>query len=71
MAEPHIDIVTLKPKWSLSDLFGKRGRTESRARILEQLDEKYLSKGWELADDILWGKDDGYAVMKLGRPTVS
>ncbi|HSG17512.1 MAG TPA: hypothetical protein VLE70_14470 [Anaerolineae bacterium] len=71
MAEPHTDIITLKPRWSLSDLFGRRGQAKSRARILRQLDEMYLSEGWQLADDILWGKGDGFAVMKVGRPTVS
>ena len=65
--EAQVDFVTLKPRWSVSDLFGKRNGKASRARILAQLNEDYLSKGWELADEIHWGKDYGFAVMKLGR----
>ena len=71
MAELQVDIVTLKPRWSLSDLFGSRGEQESKARILGQLYREYLSEGWELADDICWSKDSGFAVMKIGRPAPS
>ena len=67
MDNAQVDIVTLKPRWSVRDLFGGRDEKVSRARILTQLNEEYLSKGWELADEIYWGKDYGYAVMKIGR----
>ena len=67
MDKSQYNIVTLKPKWSVKDMFVGRNKVENRERILEQLNEEYLSKGWELTEDIMWGKDFGYAVMKIGR----
>ena len=67
MEDSRTDIVTLKPRWSVADLFGRRDEKESRARILNQLNRDYLSQGWELADEIYWSKNNGFAVMKLGR----
>ena len=61
------NIVTLKPKWSVKDMFVERSLAVKRERILDRLDEDYLSQGWELADDIIWGKEFEFAVMKLGR----
>ena len=69
MEKSQVHIVTLKPKWSVKDMFVGRNETINRDRILHQLDDEYLSKGWELTEDIMWGKDYGYAVMKLGRLT--
>jgi len=62
------EIVTLKPSWSLKDLFLERNEDENRNRILEQLRGDYLSKGWELTDEIMWGKEFQFAVVKLERP---
>ena len=67
MDESVVDIVTLRPHWSLSDLFGRRNEEQSKTRILVQLNQEYLSKGWELADDIHWSKRYDFAVMKIGR----
>ncbi len=67
MEKSQTNIVTLKPKWSLRDMFMARNEVANRQRILTQLEAEYLSKGWELADDIQWGKDYRYAVMKLDR----
>lgn len=67
MDESRTNIVTLKPRWSVGDLFGKRNERECRERILTQLNRDYLSQGWELKDHICWAKDSGFAVMKLGR----
>jgi hypothetical protein len=67
MEKSQYNIVTLKPKWSVKDLFVGRNEAVNRERILDQLDEEYLSNGWELTEDIMWGKEFGYAVMKLGR----
>lgn len=69
MDQQQFDIVTLKPKWSVIDLFIERSEAANRDRILHQLTDKYLSKGWVLLDDIIWGKDYEYAVMKIGRPS--
>jgi hypothetical protein len=67
MEKSQYNIVTLKAKWSVKDMFVERNGAVNRERILHQLDDEYLSKGWELTEDIMWGKDFGYAVMKLGR----
>jgi hypothetical protein len=67
MEKSQYNIVTLKPKWSVKDMFVGRNEEINRERILHQLNSEYLSQGWELAEDIMWGKDFGYAVMKLGR----
>ena len=67
MEKAKYNIVTLKPKWSVKDMFIERNEAVNRERILHQLDNEYLSKGWELSEDIMWGKDFGFAVMKLGR----
>jgi hypothetical protein len=48
-------------------MFMARNEVANRQRILTQLEAEYLSKGWELADEIQWGKDYRYAVMKLDR----
>lgn len=63
------DIVTLKPGWSVRDLFTERTEATNRDRILNQLNGQYLKQGWLLTDDIMWGKDSEFAVVKLGRPT--
>ena len=63
------DIVTLRPGWSVRDLFGRRSEATNRNRILNQLNGQYLARGWELSDDIMWGKDGEFAVVKLGRPS--
>ena len=70
MDESRTNIVTLKPRWSVVDLFGRRNEKDCRTRILTQLNRDYLSQGWELADEIYWAKNNGFAVMKLGRPGV-
>lgn len=67
MDEVSVDIVTLKPRWSFVDLIARRDEQTSRARILRQLNQDYLSQGWELADEIHWSKNNNFAVMKLGR----
>ena len=67
MGQIQHEIVTLKPKWSLKDFFVERNGETNRQRILEQLNGQYLENGWELKDDIIWGKEFSYAVMKLGR----
>jgi hypothetical protein len=69
MAQASYDVVTLKPKWSVRDLFSERDQAENRSRILEQLQKEYLNKGWMLADNIIWGRNFGFAVVKLGRPS--
>ncbi|KPK09957.1 MAG: hypothetical protein AMJ56_09465 [Anaerolineae bacterium SG8_19] len=69
MDQQQYDIVTLKPKWSVIDLFIEPSEAANKDRILHQLTDKYLSKGWVLMDDIIWGKDYEYAVMKIGRPS--
>jgi len=69
MGQIQYDIVTLKPKWSIKDVFVERNEDANKERILEQLRGHYLEKGWVLTDDIIWGKDYNYAVMKLGRST--
>lgn len=63
------DIVTLKPAWSVRDIFVGRTENTNRDRILNQLQGRYLSRGWQLSDEIMWGKDSEFAVVKLGRPT--
>jgi hypothetical protein len=67
MNESRVDIVTLKPRWSVVDLISRRDEKTCRTRILNQLYRDYLSQGWELADDIHWAKDNNFAVMKIGR----
>ena len=68
MTEVEYDIVTLKPAWSVRDFFTGRTENTNRDSILQQLDGKYLSRGWQLTDEIMWGKDSEFAVVKLGRP---
>ncbi len=68
MDQPDYEIVTLKPSWSVKDLILGRDEAENRNRILSQLNGDYLSKGWELTDEIMWGKEFQFAVVKLGRP---
>ena len=67
MDQQDIEIVTLKPGWSVKDLFIGRDEAENRNRILNQLNGDYLAKGWELTDEIMWGKEFQFAVVKLGR----
>jgi hypothetical protein len=69
MNKLNYDIVTLKPGWSVKDLFTGRTEAANRERILNQLNGQYLNQGWQLSDDIMWGKDSKFAVVKLGRPT--
>lgn len=61
------EIVTLKPGWSIKDLFLERNEEDNRNRILDQLNGEYLSKGWQLTDEIMWGKEFQFAVVKLER----
>ena len=67
MDQQDIEIVTLKPGWSIKDLVLGRDEDENRNRILNQLNGDYLAKGWELTDEIMWGKEFQFAVVKLGR----
>ena len=67
MEQKDYEIVTLKPGWSVRDLILGRDEVQSRNRILNQLNGDYLSKGWELTDEIMWGKEFQFAVVKLGR----
>jgi hypothetical protein len=67
MDQQDIEIVTLKPGWSIKDLFIGRDENESRNRILNQLNLDYLANGWELTDEIMWGKEFQFAVVKLER----
>ena len=68
MGEAQYNIVTLKPRWSVRDLFVDRSDLESRESILAQLNNQYLSQGWTLADEIKWDPKYRYAVVKLGLP---
>jgi hypothetical protein len=67
MEQQDYEIVTLKPGWSVRDLILGRDEAENRNRILNQLNGDYLSKGWELTDEIMWGKEFQFAVVKLER----
>ena len=67
MDQQDIEIVTLKPGWSVKDLFLGPNEAENRNRILNRLNGDYLTKGWELTDEIMWGKEFQFAVVKLGR----
>ena len=67
MDQQDIEIVTLKPGWSIKDLFLGRDEDENRNRILNQLNGEYLANGWELTDEIMWGKEFQFAVVKLER----
>ena len=69
MDEAPQEIVTLKPKWSVRDLIVERSVEVNRARILHQLNSQYISKGMWLEDNIIWGKDCSYAVVRLGGPS--
>lgn len=68
MGEAHYNIVTLKPRWSIRDLFVDRSELEYRDSILTQLNREYLSQGWTLADEIKWDSKYRFAVVKLGPP---
>ncbi len=69
MDQLKYDIVTIKPGWSIKDLLTGRTEAKNRDRILDQLNGQYLRQGWLLTDDIMWGKDSEFAVVKLGPPT--
>ena len=71
MGKARYDIVTLKPRWSVKDLFSEKTETDSRESILAQLNSQYLSQGWTLAEDIKWDPKYRYAVVKLGSPQAS
>ena len=68
MGEAQFNIVTLKPRWSVRDLFIDRSELEYRDSILAQLNSQYLSQGWTLADEIKWDPKYRFAVVKLGIP---
>jgi hypothetical protein len=68
MGEAQFNIVTLKPRWSVRDLFVDRSDLEYRDSILAQLNSQYLSQGWILADEIKWDPKYRFAVIKLGLP---
>ena len=71
MGKAQYDIVTLKPRWSVRDLFVNRSELEYRDSILAQLNSQYLSQGWTLADDIKWAPRCKFAVIKLGPPSTA
>ena len=71
MGKARYDIVTLKPRWSVKDLFLEKTETDNRESILAQLNSQYLSQGWTLAEDIKWDPKYRYAVVKLGSPQAS
>ena len=71
MGKARYDIVTLKPRWSVKDLFSEKTETDNRESILAQLNSQYLSQGWTLAEDIKWDPKYRYAVVKLGSPQAS
>jgi hypothetical protein len=71
MGEANFDIIMVKPRWSVRDLFSSRSEKESREAILEQLNSEYLSRGWTLADEIKWDAKYRYAVVKLGPPSTA
>ncbi len=69
MREYDFEILTLKPRWSLSELIFERSADQKKNSIMYQLHEYYISRGWQLAADIGWGKGHRFAVVKLIRPT--
>ncbi|MFN2189891.1 MAG: hypothetical protein ACK2T3_14095 [Candidatus Promineifilaceae bacterium] len=71
MGKAQFDIVTLKPRWSVRDLFSEKTEAESRESILAQLNSRYLSHGWTVVDDIKWDSKYRFAVVKLGPPQSS
>jgi len=71
MGKARYNIVTLKPRWSVKDLFSEKTETDNRESILAQLHSQYLSRGWTLAEDIKWDPKYRYAVVKLGPPQAS
>ena len=71
MGKARYNIVTLKPRWSVRDLFTEKTETENRESILAQLNSQYLSRGWTLAEEIKWDSKNRYAVVKLGPPPSS
>jgi hypothetical protein len=68
MGKAQYDIVTLKPRWSVRDLFSDKSEGACRESILAQLNSRYLSQGWVLAEEIVWDSKYRYAVVKLGPP---
>jgi hypothetical protein len=68
MGKAQFDIVTLKPRWSVRDLFVDRSESDYKDSIIAQLNREYLSQGWTLADEIKWDPKYRYAVVKLGPP---
>ena len=71
MGKARYNIVTLKPRWSVRDLFTEKTETENRESILAQLNSQYLSRGWTLAEEIKWDPKNRHAVVKLGPPPSS
>ena len=69
MGEAQYNIVTLKPRWSVRDLFSEKTEMDNRESILAQLDSQYLSQGWTLVDEIKWDSKYRFAVVKLGPPS--
>lgn len=71
MSRWEYEIVTLRPKWTPFDLVTKRNEQQNAASIFQQLNEQYISKGWQVTDDIYWERDRRFAVLKVGRPAPS
>ena len=71
MGKVRYNIITLKPRWSVKDLFAKKSEKESRDSILSQLNSQYLSQGWTLEEEIMWDSKYRQAVVKLGPPPSS
>ena len=71
MGKARYNIVTLKPRWSVRDLFSEKSETDNKESILAQLNRQYLSQGWTLVDEIKWDAKYRYAVVKLGPPPSS
>ena len=71
MGQARYDIVTLKPRWSVKDLFSEKSAEDNRESILAQLNSQYLSQGWTLAEEIKWDSKYRFAVVKLGPPPTS
>jgi hypothetical protein len=71
MRQWEYEIVTLKPKWSPANLLTRSSREQKTASIIQQLNEQYIAKGWQVTDDIQWERDRRFAVLKVGRPAPS
>jgi len=71
MRQWEYEIVTLRPKWSPVGLVASRSKKKNAASIIQQLNDQYLSRGWQVTGDICWERDCRFAVLKVGRPAPS